>query len=148
MTEMTEMVLPQHANALGTAFGGTVMSWIDICAAVTAQRHSGRIAVTAAIDELTFLAPIRVGDVVCLTGRINQAFRSSVEVEVSVAVENSMTRERRPCADALLTFVNVDDSGKPMPMPPLSLTTDEELHRAQQAQKRRDERLARKKKTP
>lgn len=145
MTEMTEMVLPQHANALGTAFGGTVMGWIDICAAVTAQRHSGRIAVTAAIDELIFRAPIRVGDVVCLTGRINQAFRSSVEVEVIVDVENSVTRHRRRCVDALLTFVNVDDAGKPMPMPPLALTTSDEMARAQAAQVRRDERLARKK---
>ncbi|MCA9601934.1 MAG: acyl-CoA thioesterase [Polyangiales bacterium] len=144
-TEMTELVLPQHANALGTAFGGTVMSWIDICAAVVAQRHCGRIAVTAAIDDLQFLAPIRVGDVVRLTGRANAAFRTSLEIEVLVEIERTPSRVRELCADAKLTFVNVDESGKPLPMPDLRLETDDDRARAEAAAARRAIRLAQKK---
>jgi acyl-CoA hydrolase len=141
---MTELVLPQHANALGTAFGGTVLSWIDICGAIAAQRHCGRIAVTAAIDEMQFLAPIRVGDVIRLTAMVNAAFRTSVEVEVRVEREDPATMARTLCADAVLTFVNRDDEGRPIPAPPLACETNEERARAEQAVARRSERLARK----
>ena len=72
-TEMTEMVLPQHTNVVGTAFGGVIMSWVDICAAISAQRHCGEVAVTARIDAMEFHAPIRLGDVVRLTARVNAA---------------------------------------------------------------------------
>ncbi len=141
---MTEIVLPQHTNALGTAFGGAVMGWVDICAAITAQRHCGRVAVTAAIDELVFLAPIRKGDVVLLTGQINAAFRTSVEVGVHVEVEDRATRARTTCADALLTFVNIDETGKPSPVPSLECRSDEERARAEAASARKQERIARK----
>ena len=80
-TEMTEIVLPQHANAIGTTFGGVVMGWIDICGAVAAHRHCGRVAVTAAVDEMAFRAPIRVGDVVVLRSRVHAAFRTSLEMD-------------------------------------------------------------------
>jgi acyl-CoA hydrolase len=143
-TEMTEIVLPQHANALGTAFGGIVLSWIDICGAVAAQRHCGRVAVTAAIDDMQFLAPIRVGEVVRLTGRVNAAFRTSVEVEVQVEREDIATMERTLCADALLTFVNRDESGRPVPAPALLPETDEERARVAEATERRAQRLAKK----
>jgi len=145
-TEMTELVLPQHANALGTAFGGTVMSWIDVCAAIVAQRHTGRISVTAAIDDLHFLAPIRVGDIVRLTGRINATFRTSLEIEVLVEIENAATRQRTLCADAKLTFVNVGQDGKPIAVPPVVLETDEDRERAAAAEKRREARIAQKQK--
>jgi acyl-CoA hydrolase len=143
-TEMTEIVLPQHANALGTAFGGIVLSWIDICGAVAAQRHCGRVAVTAAIDDMQFLAPIRVGEVVRLTGRVNAAFRTSVEVEVQVEREDIATMERTFCADAFLTFVNRDESGRPVPAPALLPETDEERARVAEATERRAQRLAKK----
>ncbi len=143
-TEMSEIVLPQHANALGTAFGGVVLSWIDVCGAIAAQRHCGRIAVTAAIDDMQFLAPIRVGDVVRLTARVNAAFRTSLEVEVQVEREDIATRERTLCADALLTFVNRDEEGCPVPAPPLAPETDEEEARVRAAKERRAERLAKK----
>jgi acyl-CoA hydrolase len=145
-TEMTELVLPQHANALGTAFGGTVMSWIDVCAAIVAQRHTGRISVTAAIDDLHFLAPIRVGDIVRLTGRINATFRTSLEIEVLVEIENAATRQRTLCADAKLTFVNVGPDGKPIAVPPVVLETEEDRERSAAAEKRRAARIAQKQK--
>jgi acyl-CoA hydrolase len=141
-TEMTELLLPQHANALGTAFGGTIMSWVDICGAIAAQRHCGRIAVTAFVDDLQFLAPIRVGDVVRLTGRVNAAFGTSLEVEVVVEREDAQTMKRTLCADALLTFVSIGDDGAPCAVPPLEPATEEDRRRASRAQARREERLA------
>ncbi len=87
-TEMTELVLPQHGNVLGGAFGGTVLAWIDVCGAIAAQRHCNRVAVTAALDDVSFRAPIRVGDVVVLSARVNATFTTSLEVEVEVKVED------------------------------------------------------------
>lgn len=141
--EMTELLLPQHANALGTAFGGTIMSWIDICGAICAQRHCGRIAVTAYVDDLEFLAPIRVGDVVRLHARMNQAFGSSMEVEVEVRRERAGDDHLARCAVARLTFVNVGPDGKPAKVPELLLETDEARERASAAEARRAERHAR-----
>lgn len=143
-TEMTEIVLPQHANALGTAFGGTVLSWIDVCGAIAAQRHCGRVAVTAAIDDMQFLAPIRTGDVVRLTARVNAAFRTSVEVEVVVEREDPTSLERTLCADSLLTFVARGDDGKPAPVPSLDCETPDDVKRRDAALRRREERLSRK----
>jgi acyl-CoA hydrolase len=144
MTEMTEIVLPPHANALGTIFGGTVMSWIDVCGAIVSQRHCGRIAVTAFVDDLEFLAPIRVGDVVCLSGRLNAVFRSSMEVEVIVEREDVATGVRTLCLEALLVFVNVDDQGRPQTAPPLTLETEEDHRRSCEAMERKRRRQERK----
>lgn len=148
-TEMTEMVLPQHANAIGTAFGGTIMSWIDICGAIAAQRHCGRVAVTALVDDLAFLVPIRQGDVVRLTARVNATFRTSLEVEVRVEKEQNHPPDDGPdpvtrvlCADALLTFVAVDAQGRPASVPELRIETDDDRRRAQAARDRRARRLA------
>ena len=145
LTEMTELVLPQHANALGTAFGGTVMAWTDICAAISAQRHCGAVAVTASVDDLTFLAPIRVGDVVRLTGRLNAAFGTSVEIEVQVQVEERATLQRRLAVRSLLTFVLVDEHGNPKKVPPLAVENDDDARRVREAKERRDERLRKRK---
>ena len=141
LTEMTELVLPQHTNAVGTAFGGTVMSWVDICAAIAAQRHCGRVAVTARVDALEFHAPIRLGDVVCLSARVNEAFGSSMEVGVRVEREDRETGEHFLCVESFLTFVNVVD-GKPSPVPQLVPTTDEEARLQTEARGRRAMRLA------
>jgi len=140
-TEMTELVLPQHSNAIGTAFGGTVLAWMDVCGAISAQRHCGRVAVTAAIDQVKFLAPIRVGDVVILAARVNAAFRSSVEVEVEVQVEERGTGNRTLCVDAFMTFVSVDDGGKPSPVAPLLCETADDQRREKEAKERRQRRL-------
>ncbi len=141
-TVMSELVLPQHANAVGTAFGGTIMSWIDICGAICAQRHGGRVAVTAFVDDIAFVAPIRVGDVVVLEARLNAAFRTSMEVEVVVQREDTQTGARTRCVDALLTFVQVDADGRALPVPPLALETDDDRARALAAEQRRRARLA------
>src|SRR4051812_12330047 len=85
---MTEMVLPQHTNALGTIFGGVVMSWIDVAAAIAARRHSGKVCVTASIDELHFLRPIKQGDIVNIRARLTAVHHTSCEVQVTVCAEN------------------------------------------------------------
>ena len=141
-TQMTEQVLPQHANVLGTAFGGTIMGWIDICAAIAAQRHCGRTPVTVFVDDLHFKVPIRVGDVVCVHGRLTQAFRSSMEVCVRVTRERPGCRDHVLSVEALLVFVNVGEDGKTLPVPPLKLETDEDRRLAAEADARRVARKA------
>jgi acyl-CoA hydrolase len=136
-TEMTELVLPQHANAIGTAFGGVIMSWIDICASIAAKRHCGRVSVTARIEAIEFRAPIKVGDVVRLTARLNAAFTTSMEIGVRVEREHAKTGQRSLCADARATFVNVGEDGKPCPVPPLLAETDEDKRLETEALERR-----------
>lgn len=142
-TQMTEYVLPPHANAMGNIFGGQVMAWVDLCAAICAQRHSGRMAVTAFVDDLKFQQPVRVGDVLVLDARVTAVFRTSMEIEVIVQGEDAKSRRRWPCVDARLTFVAIDDAGKPTDVPPLLCDTPE-LRASQEAgQARRAARLAR-----
>jgi acyl-CoA hydrolase len=143
VTEMTEYVLPQHANALGGVFGGQIMAWVDLCAAICAQRHCGKMAVTAFVDDLKFQRPVRIGEVVHLCARVTATFRTSMEIEVVVNGENSRTGQKWPCVDALVTFVAIDSDGKPSPVPPLVL--DDALVRASQAagEARRQGRLTR-----
>jgi acyl-CoA hydrolase len=141
-TEMTELVLPQHSNVLGGAFGGTVLAWMDVCGAIAAQRHCGCVAVTAALDEVNFLSPIKVGDVVVLSARVNATFTSSLEVEVVVQVEDRESGARRPCVDAFMTFVAIDGDGKPKRVAPLVLENAEDEQRDKQARERRAVRLA------
>lgn len=143
-TEMTELVLPQHANAIGTAFGGVIMSWIDICSSIAAKRHCGRVSVTARVDALEFRAPIKVGDVVRLTARLNAAFRTSMEIGVRVEREHAETGERALCADARTTFVNIGDDGKPCTVPQLLAETEEDRRLAAEAMDRRKRRRAEK----
>lgn len=140
-TEMTELVLPQHGNVLGTAFGGTVLAWMDVCGAICAQRHCQRVAVTAAMDDVSFLAPIKVGDVVILTARLTAAFRTSMEVHVEVKVEDAKTHHRRRCVDAFMTFVNVGEDGRPAEVPPLVPESADDERRAEEARSRREARL-------
>lgn len=142
-TEMTELVLPQHANAIGTAFGGVIMSWIDICASIAAKRHCGRVSVTARIEAVEFKAPIKVGDVVRLTARLNAAFRTSMEIGVRVEREQAKSGKRALCADARATFVNLGDGGSPCPVPPLVAETEEDRRLAEEARVRREARRAR-----
>jgi acyl-CoA hydrolase len=124
-TQMTEYVLPQHANALGGVFGGQIMAWIDLCAAICAQRHSGKMAVTAFVDDMKFEQPVRVGEVVRLDARVTATFRTSMEIEVVVEGEDATTGRRWPCVDAKVTFVAIDQDRKPTPVPPLALDSDE-----------------------
>jgi acyl-CoA hydrolase len=139
---MTELVLPTHANSLGSVFGGEVLSWIDLCAAICAQRHTGRIVTTAGIDELSFERPIKVGHVAQITARITASFRTSVEVKVQVDGEDARTGERWPCVSAFVTFVAVDDDQRPTAVPPVELASDEDHALARDAAERRAVRLA------
>jgi acyl-CoA hydrolase len=140
---MTELVLPTHANSLGSVFGGQVLAWIDLCAAICAQRHTGRIVTTAGIDELSFERPIKVGQVAQLTARITAAFRTSVEVLVQVDGEDARTGERWPCVSAFVTFVALDADQRPATVPPVEPATDEDHALARDAAERRAARLAR-----
>jgi len=140
---MTELVLPQHGNVLGSAFGGTVLAWMDVCGAIAAQRHAHRVSVTAALDDVTFLSPILVGDVVVLSARLNAAFRSSMEVEVEVQVEDSESGLRRRCVDAFMTFVAIGEDRKPTEVPPLVTESADDERRAREALARREARLTR-----
>ncbi|MER2559065.1 MAG: acyl-CoA thioesterase [Myxococcaceae bacterium] len=144
LTEMTQILLPGDANALGAAFGGSVMGWIDICAAVCAQRHARQTVVTASMDDLHFHAPIKVGMAVTLRARVIAAFTTSMEIGVTVHSEHPVTGERQLTTSALLTFVALDKDGKKLSVPALEFDTDEERAAAADARDRRTERLARK----
>lgn len=143
-TVMTQLLFPEHANALGKAFGGQVMAWSDMAGGICSMRHSGGLTVTAAVDELTFEVPLRIGDIAVIEARVNAAFRSSMEVEVEVWAERPDATARARCVVARFTFVAIDAEGGARPVPPLAAETDEERRRAQEAAARRAERLARK----
>ena len=142
-TTMTEYVLPTHANALGNVFGGQILAWMDICAAICAQRHAGMVAVTAGIDDLAFEQPIKLGQVVKLEARVTAAFRTSLEIEVRVDGEDAATGVTWPCVTAFLTFVALDREGRRSEVPPLACETEEERARQTDAGERRAHRLSR-----
>lgn len=144
VTEMTQILLPGDANSLGAAFGGSVMGWIDICAAVCAQRHARQTVVTASMDDLHFHAPIKIGMAVTLRAQVIAAFNSSMEVGVIVHSEDPHTGERVLTTSALLTFVALDKDGKKLGVPALVPSSDAERVAAEDAKVRRSERLARK----
>jgi acyl-CoA hydrolase len=140
--EMTELVMPGQTNAPGILFGGVVLAWMDVAAGVAAIRHSGGPTVTASIDRVDFLQPIRLGDIVVLRAQVNWTGRTSMEIGVRVDTEHPTTGERRYTTKAYLTFVAVDDNGRPRPVPPIAPETDEEKRRFEDAQKRREARVA------
>lgn len=142
IVEMNQLVLPQHTNAHGTAFGGTIMGWIDICAAMSAQRYARRAVVTASIDQIDFLEPIRLGQLVNLRSMVNYVGRTSMEVGVRVDAEDTLTGDRVHALSAYVTFVALDGRGKPVEVPRLSLETPTERLRWDEAKARRDRRLA------
>lgn len=133
-TEMNQIVLPPHTNALGTAFGGTVLAWIDICAAMAAQRHSRSSVVTASMEAVDFIAPIRLGDLVCLRATVASVGRSSMIVGVRVEMEDLTTGHRSHAANAHVTFVALTSEGVPLQVPRLDVQTDEERHRSDVAE--------------
>lgn len=138
---MTQLVLPSHTNSIGSVFGGTIMSWIDICAAICSQRHSGKETVTASIDRLDFVAPVYKGWVVNLKSSVNYTSRTSMEVGVRIDAENPKTGETFHTASAYLTFVALNSMGKPTEVPSLILETDEDKRRFEAAKQRRAVRL-------
>jgi len=138
---MVQLVLPNDANTLGNVLGGMVLHWIDLAAAVVAHRHCRSEAVTASIDRVSFLAPIRVGQVAMIAARMTYTGRTSMEIRVDVQSEDLLSGERRQTLTAYLTFVAVDGKGRPRPVPPLILETEDERREARDAEARRVARL-------
>src|SRR6476660_8332523 len=139
---MTQIVMPMHTNGVaGVMFGGVMMQWIDVCAGVAAMRHAQGAVVTASIDRLDFLSPVQVGEIVVLQAQVNHAAKTSMEVGCRVETEDMRTSTRRYVTKAYLTFVAVDDHGKPRLIPPLELVTDDDRRRHADAALRRQDRL-------
>ncbi len=136
-TELSVAMLPQDANPYGSIHGGVILKHIDAAAAMAAMRHCRCNTVTAAIDQVSFLAPSRVGELVTFKACVNHVGRTSMEVGVRVESENMFTGDVRHTASAYLTFVAMDTNGKPTPAPPLIAQTPDELRRVQEAQERR-----------
>jgi len=139
--EMVQVVRPQDANALGIAFGGTVVAWMDMAAAVAAIRHARRPVVTASIDNLSFLSPIQVGEFVVIRAAVNYTGRTSMEVGVWIESENPLTGERKPTTHGYLTFVALDEEGRPTAVPAVIPETAEEKDRYEEAKRRREYKL-------
>lgn len=139
--EMTEIVLPNDTNQLGNLLGGRLMHLIDIAAAIAAARHTNKVCVTASIDELNFIHPIKLGQVVALQASVNRVFRTSMEVGVKVTAEDLLTGARKHANTAYLTFVAIDAEGRPVPAKPVEPVTEDEKRRYADAMKRRELRL-------
>ena len=139
--QMAEVILPNDTNTQGNVLGGRIMHWIDMCAAVSAMRFAGTAMVTASVDELHFLGPATIGEMVLLRAEVTQAWHSSVEVDVQVEAEDMIHGTRRPTTAAYLTFVAVDKQGRPTSVPGLRTLTPAEAKRAREADERRGRRL-------
>src|SRR5271154_4157592 len=141
-SEMAEIVMPNDANPLNALLGGRLMHWIDLAGAMAAHRHSRQYVVTASIDHLDFLVPVRVGDIVVLRSSVNRVFHTSMEVGVKVWVENYHTEQSRHVSSAYLTFVAVDTAGNRLPVAPVLPETANEERRYEDAARRRQIRRA------
>ncbi|MGA3089417.1 MAG: acyl-CoA thioesterase [Terriglobales bacterium] len=142
ISEMAEIVLPNDANPLNALLGGRLMHWIDLAGAMAAHRHSRTYVVTASIDHLDFLVPVRVGDFVILRSSVNRVFHTSMEVGVKVWVENYRSEQHHHVSSAYLTFVAIDAAGNKVVVPPVVPESEEEKHRYEGAARRREIRRA------
>jgi acyl-CoA hydrolase len=141
-SEYADLALPNDANGLGHVLGGKVMHLVDLAGALAAMRHARRPVVTASIDHMNFLVPVRIGQLIILRSSVNRVFRTSMEVGVSVLVEDLLTGVQQHTSSAYLTFVALDENGKPATIPPVIPETDEEKRRYEEAGGRREYRLA------
>jgi acyl-CoA hydrolase len=142
ISEMTEIVLPNDANPLNALLGGRLMHWIDLAGAMAAHRHSRTYVVTASIDHLDFLVPVRVGDFVILRSSVNRVYHTSMEVGVKVWVENYRAEQSRHVSSAYLTFVAIDAAGNHLAVAPVIPETEDEKRRYEDAARRREIRRA------
>ncbi|MDT8860563.1 acyl-CoA thioesterase [Alkalihalobacillus sp. MEB130] len=149
-TIMTDLVLPPDTNYHGTIFGGNVMAYVDKVASIVAMRHSRAMVVTASSDSLDFISPIKTGEAICLEGFITYTRKTSMEVYVKVEAEDLLTGEKRLTGTSYLTFVALDENGKPTTVPPIIPESEEEqwhyegaIERFEQRKKRRDARKER-----
>jgi len=137
--ERSEIIFPGDANSLGNLFGGKLMQFIDLVGAVAAYRHARAIlVVTASMDHLDFVAPVHVGDLLILRASVNRAFKTSMEVGVKAMVEDPKTRALRHVSTAYVTYVAVDQTGSPVPVPPIVPETEHQKRRYEDAQRRRE----------
>ena len=136
--ERSEIIFPADSNALGNLFGGRLMQFIDLVGAVAAVRHSRAIVVTASMDHLDFVAPVRVGDLLILKASVNRAFRSSMEVGVRAVVEDVRAGTVRHVSSAYLTYVAVSADGKSLPVPCVVAETEHQRRRYEDAGRRRE----------
>jgi acyl-CoA hydrolase len=140
-TVMNELVLPNDTNTLNNLMGGRLLHWMDIASAITAQKHSNRIVVTASVDSVSFNESIALGDVVTLSAKVSRSFKTSMEVFIEVWSENIPKGIRVKCNEAYYTFVAVDGNGRPINVPELTPETEEEVKRYDGALRRRQLRL-------
>ena len=138
---MVELVLPNDANTLGNVLGGRVLHWIDLAAAIVAHRHCRTETVTVSLDQMSFLAPIKVGQLALISARMTNTGRTSMEIRVDVRCEDLLTGEIKDTSTAYLTFVAIDKQGRPAPVPRLRLETEEDEREARAAEARRAARL-------
>jgi len=142
---IAQLMQPTHANHLGNVHGGEIMKLVDEAGALACMRHAQKRVVTVAVDQMVFRNPIRLGDLVILTGEVSYVGRTSMEAEVHVNAENPITGERVHTNTAYLVYVAMDDSGHPTPVPPLIFETESERQRAKDAEERQERRLAKSK---
>jgi acyl-CoA hydrolase len=146
--EMLELVLPSDLNLLGNMLGGRVMHHMDLCAAIAAQRHASRVCVTASVDRIDFISPVRLGELLVLKSSVNFAGRTSMEVGVICMAENARTGGRRHTASAYFTFVALDDDLRPTAIAPIEPVTPIERRRYDEAHQRRIRRVAGRRSVP
>jgi len=144
---MNELVMPNDTNQLGNLMGGRLLHLMDICSAISAQRHCNRNVVTVSVDSVEFREAIRVGEVVVIEGEITRAFNTSMEVAIQVWAENLRAGTRRLCTTSYYTFVAVDADGNTVPVPPIIAETEFEKKRFEEATERRRIRLEMSKKS-
>jgi acyl-CoA hydrolase len=144
-SEYSELAMPNDANPLGNLFGGKVMSLVDLAGSIAAARHARCSVVTASVDNMNFLYPVRIGQLVTCYSQVNRVFKTSMEVGVKVLVENLKTGETRHTSSAYLTFVALDASGDRIAIPPVIPETEDEKRRFENALARREYRLELKK---
>lgn len=137
LTVTTKIVLPNDTNPHGNLFGGQLLGWMDVTAAISAQRHSRRVVVTASVNNVSFGSPIRESDVVTLEAKVSRAFTSSMEVFIDVFTENQVSGLRSKLNEAIYTFVAVDQNGGPISVPQIEPETEEEKERYEGALRRK-----------
>ncbi len=141
--EFNHLVLPSDTNWIGTIFGGRIMEWVDIAASIVASRHARRVVVTASMDELHFISPVKLGQIVVLKASVNFTHKSSMEIGVRIEAEDPLTGQRSHTSSAYLTFVALDEKGKPTEVPPVLPETSEEKRRFEEGRERREARIKR-----
>lgn len=141
-TTFTQIVMPNDTNPMNNLMGGNLLKWMDIACGICAGKHARKLAVTAAVDNVSFSRPIKTGDVVTIDARVTRAFNTSMEIFVEVYKENIRNNQDKVmCNEAYYTFVALDDDGRPTPVPEIEPAGEQEQHRYERALRRRELRL-------